>query len=202
MIGANDCMVHVCCSGVHSSFMMGANDCMVHVCCSGVHSSCTCGQQPAQGHEELHWWHRPEAASSEQCWVSLIQQCSTARTVMDIYLNAWGKPAFCAFCILLIHQMHSCIALSPLKHFFLYPINNGVHFIWISFLFCVLVISSLNWHIYWAVQAGLTPLTFAQHRLSPLAAFTSGVYFLHSERRWQWICKFYTANFKDIFEGP
>ena len=32
---------------------------------------------------------------------------------------------------------------------------------------------------YWAVQAGLLiPLTFAQHRLSPLAAFTSGAYFL------------------------
>ena len=25
-------------------------------------------------------------------------------------------------------------------------------------------------------------LTFAQHRLSPLAAFTSGAYFLHNER--------------------
>ena len=37
---------------------------------------------------------------------------------------------------------------------------------------------------YWAVQAGLlTPLTFARHRLSPLAAFTSGAYFLHSGRR-------------------
>ena len=32
----------------------------------------------------------------------------------------------------------------------------------------------------WAVQAWLlTPLTFAWHRLSPLAAFTSGVYFFH-----------------------
>ena len=31
---------------------------------------------------------------------------------------------------------------------------------------------------YWAVQAGLlTPLTFARHRLSPLAAFTSGASF-------------------------
>ena len=30
-------------------------------------------------------------------------------------------------------------------------------------------------HTYWAIQAGLlTPLTFARHRLSPLAAFTSG----------------------------
>ena len=34
--------------------------------------------------------------------------------------------------------------------------------------------------LYWAIQAGLlTPLTFARHRLSPLAAFTSGAYFLH-----------------------
>ena len=45
----------------------------------------------------------------------------------------------------------------------------------------------------WAVQARLlTPLTFALRRLSPLATFTSGAYF----------CKFYTANFKDIFGGP
>ena len=27
----------------------------------------------------------------------------------------------------------------------------------------------------------LTPLTFARHRLSPLAAFTSGAYFVHKE---------------------
>ena len=39
-------------------------------------------------------------------------------------------------------------------------------------------------HTYWAIQAGLlTPLTFARHRLSPLAAFTSGAYFLHNGRR-------------------
>ena len=37
---------------------------------------------------------------------------------------------------------------------------------------------------YWVIQAGLlTPLTFAQHRLSPLAAFTSGAYFLHNGRQ-------------------
>ena len=36
--------------------------------------------------------------------------------------------------------------------------------------------------VYWAIQAGLlTPLTFARHHLSPLAAFTSGAYFLHNE---------------------
>ena len=38
--------------------------------------------------------------------------------------------------------------------------------------------------MYWAIQAGLlTPFTFARHRLSPLAAFTSGAYFLHNGRR-------------------
>ena len=38
--------------------------------------------------------------------------------------------------------------------------------------------------LYWAIQAGLlTPLTFARHRLNPLAAFTSGAYFLHNGRR-------------------
>ena len=38
--------------------------------------------------------------------------------------------------------------------------------------------------VYWAIQAGLlTPLTFARHRLSPLVAFISGVYFLHNGRR-------------------
>ena len=37
---------------------------------------------------------------------------------------------------------------------------------------------------YWAIQAGLlTPLTFVKHCLSPLAAFTSGAYFLHNGRR-------------------
>ena len=37
-------------------------------------------------------------------------------------------------------------------------------------------------YIYWAVQAGLlTPLTFARHRLSHFAAFTSSAYFLHNE---------------------
>ena len=42
---------------------------------------------------------------------------------------------------------------------------------------------------YWAIQAGLlTPLNFARHRLSPLAAFTSGAYFLQ-----QW--KAVTVNF-------
>ena len=36
----------------------------------------------------------------------------------------------------------------------------------------------------WAVRAGLlTPLTFARHRLSPLAAVTSGAYILHKGRR-------------------
>ena len=37
---------------------------------------------------------------------------------------------------------------------------------------------------YWAIQAGLlTTLTFDWHRLSTLAAFTSGAYFLHNGMR-------------------
>ena len=55
---------------------------------------------------------------------------------------------------------------------------------------------------YWAVQAGLlTPLIFAWCCASPLSAFTSGAFFLHNGRQWQWICEFYTANFKGIFGG-
>ena len=62
---------------------------------------------------------------------------------------------------------------------------------------------SLFCDVYWVIQVRLlTPVTFAQHRLSALAAFTSGAYFLHNGRHWQWICEFYIANFKDIFSGP
>ena len=55
---------------------------------------------------------------------------------------------------------------------------------------------------YWAIQTGLlTPLTFARHRLSPLAAFTSSAYLFHNGRRWQWICEFYTAKSKAFLEA-
>ena len=47
----------------------------------------------------------------------------------------------------------------------------------------------------------LTPLTFTRRHLSCLAVFTSSAYFLHNGRQWQWIFKFYTANFKGIFWG-
>ena len=67
----------------------------------------------------------------------------------------------------------------------------------------LVTISSYQCMCYWAIQAGLlTPLTFARHRLSPMAAFTSSAYFFHNGRQWQWICEFYTANFKGIFGGP
>ena len=69
--------------------------------------------------------------------------------------------------------------------------------------FLNVVLKTVQWWQYWAVQAGLlTLLTFARHRLSPLAAFTSGAYILYNGRRWQWICEFYTVNFKGIFGGP
>ena len=42
--------------------------------------------------------------------------------------------------------------------------------------------TNVNHIYYWAVHVGLlTPLTFAWHHLSPLAAFTSGVYCLHNK---------------------
>ena len=54
---------------------------------------------------------------------------------------------------------------------------------------------------YWAVLVWLlTPLTFTRLCFSPLAVFTYGGYFLHSERRWQWIHEVYRANFKGILE--
>ena len=67
----------------------------------------------------------------------------------------------------------------------------------------IVIMYTSQWKIlrYLVVQAGLlTPLTFAWlHRLSPLAAFIFGAYFLHSGQQWQWIC---TASFKGIFGGP
>ena len=51
----------------------------------------------------------------------------------------------------------------------------------IALYFCVVLCISFFWlyiSVPWAVQARLlTPLTFARHRLSPLAAFTSDAYF-------------------------
>ena len=49
--------------------------------------------------------------------------------------------------------------------------------------FLGLVFCEISDHSYWAIQAGLlTPLTFARHCLSPLAAFASSAYFLHNGR--------------------
>ena len=53
--------------------------------------------------------------------------------------------------------------------------------------------------VYWAIQAGLlTPLTFARHRLSPLAAFTSGAYFLHNGSEF---ANFTLTTLKAFFEA-
>ena len=55
-------------------------------------------------------------------------------------------------------------------------------FIYRSFVSVLLLL--LQNALYWEVWAGLlTPLNFTRHRLSPLAAFTSGAYFLHNGRR-------------------
>ena len=62
------------------------------------------------------------------------------------------------------------------------------HRAWLRLRICVSFRVNNDGHnkedFYWAIQAGLlTPLTFARHRLSPSAAFTSGAYFLHNGRR-------------------
>ena len=67
-------------------------------------------------------------------------------------------------------------------------------------------VSQLHWdcmQVAVSTKCCIGRLTFARHRLSPLAAFsfTSSAYFLHNGRQWQWICEFYTANFKGIFGG-
>ena len=55
---------------------------------------------------------------------------------------------------------------------------------------------------HWAIQAGLlTPLTFAQHRLNPLAAFTSGAYFLHNGRRNSEFANFTLPTLKAFLEA-
>ena len=65
---------------------------------------------------------------------------------------------------------------------------------------CVYVCALLC--MYWAVQAGLlTPLTFAQHRLSPMAAFTSGAYFLHNGRCDSEFANFTLPTLKAVWEA-
>ena len=50
--------------------------------------------------------------------------------------------------------------------------------------FVSVLLQLLQIALYWTVQARLlTPSTFTRHRLSPLAAFISGAYFLHNGRR-------------------
>ena len=54
----------------------------------------------------------------------------------------------------------------------------------------------------WVVHAGLlTPLTFARHHLSPLAAFTFGVYFLHNESGDSEFANFTLPTLKAFFEA-
>ena len=55
---------------------------------------------------------------------------------------------------------------------------------------------------YMAVQAGLlTPLTFARHRLSPLAAFTSSAYFFTTEGSDSKFANFTVPTLKTVLEA-
>ena len=108
-------------------------------------------------------------------------------------LALWNKPAICSsiHMQLLYICIHNYSTQALCKYSTSCICNNSTP------------VHQSSVHLYWAIQAGLlTPLTFARHRLSPLVAFTSGAYFLHNGRRWQWICEFYTARVKGIFWGP
>ena len=65
-------------------------------------------------------------------------------------------------------------------------------------LFFMLLVPSL----YWARQAGLlTPLNFARHRLSPLAAFTSSAYFFTTEGSDSKFANFTVPTLKTVLEA-
>jgi len=77
-------------------------------------------------------------------------------------------PPFLSLAVSMFHRVFSPSCL--------YSTMRMFHGVYISTM-------SLFYRVYWAVQAGLlTPLTFARHHLSPLAAFTSGAYFLLNGR--------------------
>ena len=141
----------------------------------------------------LHWFHgmlTPQCIGSTLHWFHgiLMPQCigSTLH---------WFHGMMTLQCIgSTLHWFHGMMTLQC--------IGSTLH--WFHGMMTLHVIFMEEWcYTYWAIQAGLlTPLTFAWHHLSPLATFTSGAYFLHTGLRWQWICEFYTANFKGIFWGP
>ena len=76
-----------------------------------------------------------------------------------------------------------------------YPFCSAFHFHkWKSFTIIILV--------YGAVRVGLLiPLTFAQHHLSPLTAFTSGTYFLHNARGDSEFANFTLPTLKTFLEA-
>ena len=113
--------------------------------------------------------------------------------------NPWGNPKLHwlrLFFLLLPHPLFPFYFCCILGFKWMNWDSDSASF-WKALSVCIVFV------VCWVVQVGLlTPLTFAWHCLSPLAAFTSGAHLLHNGRRWQWICKFYTDNFKDVFEGP
>ena len=132
------------------------------------------------------WGEQKTHKRLKRACVAFFKQDSTRQT-NDCFVMSYTKKAF--FSTFYVLKTRQC---QKIRH-----LDSSV-----NTQFCA-DISPVFLSQYWAVQAGLlTPLTFARHHLSPLAAFTSGAYFLHNGSRWQWICEFYTANFKDIFGGP
>ena len=89
------------------------------------------------------------------------------------------------------------------SHFVLYVFSCFTSVFLVCFhLVCPLQKTCIKKVWYRAIQAGLlTPLTFARHRLSPLAAFTSGAYFLQMEGSNSEFANFILPTLKAFFEA-
>ena len=87
------------------------------------------------------------------------------------------------------------------------PGNEGVNLTITQGLTFVIIMDSVQWiaNFKFSLQPDGRDLLGGSgavvNLLLPVSFFTSGAYFLHNGRRWQWICEFYTTNFKGIFGG-
>ena len=129
---------------------------------------------------------------------ALIAASLTWQVLVLSWKQMWFHHFLFSFCSLFDDHFWSILHLPSMEGF-----RIRTEFLLPTFQTYRPFFQTKSWLAHWAIQVGLlTPLTFAWHRLSPLVAFTSGAYFLHNGRWWQWICKLYTANFKSFFWRP
>ena len=148
-----------------------------------------------------------------------IKDTSTNNTTTDS--KFCGILCVCAsFCAITFLYTHFCVCASFCAHVYVgseeYSIMFWVFFVCVGFM-CTITTSTCfcfckAWHAHpcqWdtALLGGsgrvVNSLDFCPALLKSLGCFASGKWdFLHNGKQWQWICEFYTANFKVIFGGP